>query len=74
MFSCCHKTKKCYVCKSVVYKGEKRVQCVRCKIYMHQDCYDRNKSTQNYTKCNACQRVGTIGVQYGERLEHRLIQ
>ena len=57
--------KTCYVCeKEITDDTIPRVQCVRCKIYMHTDCYDKEKDTTlPYTKCAACSRTGTIGME-----------
>jgi hypothetical protein len=70
---CCscsmNKIKTCFVCKDEIEDNVNRihtwVQCVKCKIYMHTDCYDNAKDvTQPYTKCNACNGTGCIGTPF----------
>ena len=67
--------KTCYICqKEINDDNVPRVQCVRCKIYMHTDCYDDAKDASlPYTKCNACNRIGSIGtdLKYINSLERK---
>ena len=56
--------KTCRICLKEIDDNTPHVQCVRCKIYMHTDCYDKEKDTTlPYTKCGACNRTGTIGTE-----------
>jgi len=62
--NCCKRLNEnqCFICTSKVNKKLPFVTCTRCHIYMHKNCYDNNKTSEGYTKCNNCQKVGTIGI------------
>ena len=62
--NCCKMLNKnqCFICKTKVNKRVPFVSCIRCHIYMHYNYYDNNKTSKEYTQCNNCQKVGTIGI------------
>ena len=54
--------KHCFICSKVVNKKLPFVSCIRCGIHMHNNCYESNKTSDKYTQCNNCQKIGTLGI------------
>ena len=81
---CCTRHHECFVCKDTVSLQYANVQCVRCAIYMHHNCYETAKNKDvGYSQCLSCNRVGTLGIDVGfltsvesevQQTVHKIIQ
>ncbi len=60
----CFEIQICYHCnENFSYKEKNQsVSCHRCKIRMHNECYQSNKDKAlTYTVCPNCNNVGSLG-------------
>lgn len=53
---------KCYICHESVDPIE-HVQCIRCHVAIHRDCFSNEQGERTYCICPSCQEVGTMSVR-----------
>ena len=62
----CFQIKLCFYCEENFSNLElsTKVSCIRCKIDMHKECYEKNKDKSlNHTICPNCNNVGSLSVK-----------
>ena len=54
--------KTCLICWDYI-TADKWVMCVRCKILLHNECFEKDRQihNRNHCLCPHCQRVGSLG-------------
>lgn len=52
---------ECLICLDNINSIVK-IKCIRCNIYLHNDCFQIYNRDKKYTLCPHCQRVGVMGI------------